>query len=109
MDLKAVQRTAAGRDGGAAVDSTGIVLELQRSLDYYERHFDQPPITRIAVSPCGQRASALVQDLNHDTGFEVATLDLNSILECVAPIAPETQAACLMAVGAAMREERRSL
>lgn len=109
MDLKAIQRTTADRDGGAAVDSTGIVLELQRSLDYYERHFDQPPITRIAVSPCGPQAAALTQDLNRDTGFEVTALDLNSVLQCAAPIAPETQAACLMAVGAAMREEHRSL
>jgi len=109
MDLQAIQRTAAAKDSGAVVDSTGIVLELQRSLDYYERHFDQPPITRIAVSNCGAHALALMQDLNRDTGFEVTALDLNSVLQCAVPIAPETQAACLMAVGAAMREEHRSL
>ena len=109
MDLQAIQRTAAGRDGGVTVDSTGIVLELQRSLDYYERHFDQPPITRIAVTHCGPQALALTRDLKRDTGFEVTALDLNSVLQCAVPIAPDTQAACLMAVGAAMRVEHRSL
>jgi MSHA biogenesis protein MshI len=109
MDMKATQRAAAGRDGGAPLDSTGIVLELQRSLDYYERHFDQPPITRIAISLAGPRTAVLAADLNRDTGFEVTVLDLNVLLRCAAPVGPETQAACLMAVGAAMREERRSL
>jgi len=91
------------------LDSDGIVLELQRSLDYYERHFDQPPILRIAISPGGPRAQALAAALNRDTGFEVAELDLNSLLSCAAPVAPDTQAACLLAVGAALREERRTL
>ena len=96
-------------DGAAQLDSDGIVLELQRSLDYYERHFDQPPIMRIAISPFGDRAQALAEALNRDTGFEVAALDLNSLIGSGAPIEPGTQSACLMAVGAAIREERRSL
>jgi MSHA biogenesis protein MshI len=85
------------------------VLELQRSLDYYERHFDQPPITRIAVSPAGARADELARELGSETGFEVASLDLNVLLRCAMPIEPAAQAACLLAVGAALREEHRSL
>ena len=37
------------------------------------------------------------------------TLDLNALLRCATPIEPESQAACLLAVGAALREEHRSL
>src|ERR1700683_2405886 len=78
-------RRAPGREshpGGtpgrpAAPDIESVVLELQRSLDYYERHFDQPPITRIAVSPSGKRASLLAADLGGETGFQVETLDLS--------------------------------
>lgn len=95
--------------GANQLDSGGIVLELQRSLDYYERHFDQPPITRIAISPGGARAQALAEELNRDTGFIVTELDLNSLLRCATPVGLEAQGACLLAVGAAMREERRSL
>jgi len=91
----------------AARNAGGIVLELQRSLDYYERHFDQPPITRIAISPTGPRAQALAEDLKRETGFEVSALDLNSVLQCAAPIDAATQSACILAVGAALREERR--
>ena len=94
---------------GERIDVGAVVLELQRSLDYYERHFDQPPITRIALSPAGTRTADLAQELQRDTGFEVMTLDLNTLLSCSAPIEPESQTACLLAVGAALREEHRSL
>ena len=92
----------------AARNAGGIVLELQRSLDYYERHFDQPPITRIAISPAGPRAEALAAELKRETGFEVSPLDLNEVLQCAGPIDAATQSACLLAVGAALREERHA-
>jgi MSHA biogenesis protein MshI len=109
MNLQTAPLAAAPGAAGARVDAASVVLELQRSLDYYERHFDQPPITRIAVSPAGARANELAQDLGNETGFEVASLDLNALLSCATPIEPAAQAACLLAVGAALREEHRSL
>jgi MSHA biogenesis protein MshI len=116
MDLaRAAGAERAGPAGARAereesgIDAGAVVLELQRSLDYYERHFDQPPITRIALSPAGRRATDLAQELGRETGFEVMTLDLNTLLPCTTPIGPESQAACLLAVGAALREEHRSL
>jgi MSHA biogenesis protein MshI len=109
MDLKATLRPAAGDDPDSRLDVASVVLELQRSLDYYERHFDQPPITRIAVSPNSVRAGLLAVDLGKETGFEVTTLDLRALLQ--SEIASDTviDATCLMAVGAALREEHRSL
>jgi len=101
--------TAGDADDAAQLDSDAIVLELQRSLDYYERHFDQPPISRIAISPISDRARALAAALNRDTGFDVSALDLNDLLGLQTPVEPSVQSACLMAVGAAIREERRTL
>jgi MSHA biogenesis protein MshI len=108
MHFKATQRVGA-TDENVQQDTAAIVLELQRSLDYYESHFDQPPITKIAVSPSGSSTDDLVVALKRDTGFEVGALDLNSMLTYAIPVAPEIQSACLMASGAAMREEHRSL
>jgi len=86
-----------------------VLLELQRSLDYYERHFDQPPITRVSIAPFGERASELAADLGRESSFDVSVLDLNQALPCAKPVAPADQAAALMAVGAALRREHRSL
>jgi MSHA biogenesis protein MshI len=109
MDLQPGPAAAAQGVAGARVDAASVVLELQRSLDYYERHFDQPPIMRIAVSPAGARANELALGLGRETGLEVASLDLNVLLACATPIEPAAQTACLLAVGAALREEHRSL
>ncbi len=107
-----LQMSAPGGDRGAAdghLSSESVVLELQRSMDYYERHFDQPPITRIAIAPIGDRAAALAAELGRESGFEVTTLDLNSLMQCATPLSLQTQADCLLAVGAALRQEHRSL
>ena len=109
MDLQPILGIAAGNDPDAKLDAGSIVLELQRSLDYYERHFDQPPITRIVVSPGGKRASLLAADLGSETGFEVDTLDLASLLPCEMSVEAAMDPGCLLAVGAALREAHRSL
>lgn len=115
LDLSAGSDPSAGGTRSPAdgprgrLNAAGVVLELQRSLDYYERHFDQPPITRIAVSPAGARADELARELGRETGFEVATLDLNTLVSCRTPLDASAQASCLLAVGAALREEHRSL
>jgi len=109
MDLQATLRIAPGSTVNERLDAASVMLELQRSLDYYERHFDQPPITRIAVSPPGPRADDLAADLTRDTGLEATVLDLGSVLSCPQPVSAATQAACLVAVGAALREEHRTL
>jgi MSHA biogenesis protein MshI len=110
MDLQATLHIGAGHDSATArVDSASVVLELQRSLDYYERHFDQPPITHLVVAPGGPRSETLAADLARETGFDVLALDLNSALACATPVPMDVQTRCLLAVGAALREERRTL
>jgi len=111
MDLQATLRynLNAGAPAEGRIDPTGVVLELQRSLDYYERHFDQPPITRVAIAPPGARSDTLASDLHGETGLEVEALDVNRLLNCAQPVDAATQATCLLAIGAALREEHRSL
>jgi MSHA biogenesis protein MshI len=109
MNLRANLDAQARTEGGASFDADSVVLELQRSLDYYERQFDQPPITRLVVAPIGARGEALAAALARESGFEVSMLDLNTLLKCTGPVPADVQAACLHAVGAALREERRTL
>lgn len=106
MDLQAALRLD-GIDG--APDASAVALQLQRSLDYYESHYDQPPIAEIAVLPVGPRSAVLAEGLAAETGLRVAVYDLAERLACEEPPAPELQAEGLFAVGAALRDEKRTL
>jgi MSHA biogenesis protein MshI len=97
------------QDGSTTIDASSVALELQRSLDYYERHFDQAPITNVCIAPVGPRSRTLVEGLVRETGLAVTELDLNSVLSCSTTLETQVQQECLLAVGAALRVERRSL
>jgi MSHA biogenesis protein MshI len=92
-----------------SIDAAAVALQLQRSLDYYESHYDQPPIAEVAVAPSGPRAAALADGLARETGLKVSAYDLAERFECPTPPPAELQATALFAVGAALRDERRTL
>jgi MSHA biogenesis protein MshI len=94
---------------GPPLDAANFALELQRSLDYYESHFDQTPIVDLVIAPAGERAAQLAESLRAETGVRVSLLDLSAVtqgsVEVGAAIAPE----CLLALGAALRHDSASL
>lgn len=103
MSLQVLGRPGARQPGESAIDCASVALELQRSLDYYERQFDQPPITHISVAPAGPRTRALVVALAKETGLAVAEFDLGRLMQCSSPVDRKIQSSCLLAVGAALR------
>ena len=86
-----------------------IILEIQRSLDYYESHYTQPPITHLVITPLEKDLSAVVDYLTANLGITVRQLDLNQTLLCDPPLSKTLQARCLLSIGAALRSELRSL
>ncbi len=80
-----------------------IALEVQRSLDYFESHYDQRPITDIVLGPGTPAPFAGL--LNEQLGVPVESLDLNDIIDPADPIALDQQAALMVALGAALRTE----
>lgn len=86
-----------------------IVLEIQRSVDYYDRHFGQPSLAGVVVAPCGPGVSGLESRLKRQLGLPVRRLDLNQMLDLAKPLDETTQAHCLMAIGAALRYEETAL
>lgn len=86
-----------------------IVLEIQRSLDYFESHFGLPPISGLVVAPLAQPVPGLAGYLGGNLGLPVRTLDLNTVLDCEQTLSDELQARCLPAIGAALRVEERAL
>lgn len=86
-----------------------IVLEIQRSVDYFESHFGLPPISGLVIAPLAQPVPGLAGYLGGNLGLPVRMLDLNTVLDCEQTLSDELQAYCLSAIGAALRVEERTL
>lgn len=86
-----------------------LVLELQRSLDYYDRYFVQPPISGIVFAPARTDLSGLSGYVTSNLGIASRILDLNELMKSDIQIKPEDQADCLLAIAAAMRTEKKTL
>ena len=86
-----------------------LALELQRSMDYYDRHFQQAPINTIVLCPLPQPARPLAKQLEQQTGISVQILALQDIVATSEPDLEEHAAECLLAIGAALRSEPTEL
>ena len=86
-----------------------IVLEVQRSLDYYDSHFRQAPITTLALAPMPREVPGLVGYLKANLSANVIAMDLTKLMECEVDLKPELQSACLTVLGAALRQEEKTL
>lgn len=86
-----------------------IVLEVQRSLDYYESHFGLPPVSGLVIAPTEQAVPGMLGYLSHSLGLPVRLLDLNTVLDSEQTIDDVLQARCFAAIGAALRVEERAL
>jgi MSHA biogenesis protein MshI len=86
------------------LDAIGV--EIQRSLDYYESHFGQPPVAGVVLAPLGLEIAGLAEYLGRQLGVRARMLDLNSVIDSAEPIAVPLQPHCLLALGAALRTVR---
>ena len=86
-----------------------IVLEVQRSLDYYESHFSQPPITSLVIAPMGKEVAGILPHLSANLGIAVSMFDINTVMDTNDEISNDLQAKCLLAIGAGLRHEQKVL
>jgi MSHA biogenesis protein MshI len=91
---------------GLVYDIHALALELQRSLDYYESHYDQPPIADLVVAAGDNRADELAVALNKETGLSAEAFDPQNIFEVADAIEPDCHWPSLIAMGAALRADR---
>ncbi|MBI3545386.1 MAG: pilus assembly protein PilM, partial [Gammaproteobacteria bacterium] len=68
-----------------------IVLEIQRSLDYYDSHFRQASINHLALAPMAKEIAGLEDYLKANLNATVLKMDLEKLLECDVQIAPALQ------------------
>lgn len=79
-----------------------LALEIQRSLDYYERKFAMPPVSGLVVSPMAMDMDGLFNYLNSNLGATSRVLDVSALLHNEHPVDDTTQSRCLPAIGTAL-------
>lgn len=84
-----------------------IGLELQRSLDNFERQYSAISISRLVLMPCAA-APGLAEYLRDYVYIPVVTADLTAVIDCdrVPELRdPLLQSARMLVIGAALRDE----
>ncbi len=85
-------------------DVDAIALELQRSTDYFESHYEQSPISHLIIAPHNGHADMLAAELVNQTAMRIQTIDLSRALTVV-PEVNQASRSTILAIGAAMRDD----
>lgn len=85
------------------VDAAQLALELQRSLDYYESHYDQSPIGDLIVAPANDQARALADELKRETSLRISVFEPRDLFGVSRSGDVVADWPTLMALGAALR------
>ncbi|HEY8606817.1 MAG TPA: agglutinin biogenesis protein MshI [Noviherbaspirillum sp.] len=92
--------------------SDRITLELQRSLDHFDRQYHFITLSRLVLAPLVSGQSALQEYLGANLQLPVESLQLDTILDLAAAPALKSSAEQqrhLLAIGAALRTEEKAL
>mgnify|MGYP000276434646 CR=1 FL=1 len=85
-----------------------LLLEVQRSFDYFESALSQPPLGALYLYPAGPTVDALNEHFTDNlANVAMRTFALGDLVQLDAE-PPEAGAQLLHAVGAALREEHKS-
>jgi MSHA biogenesis protein MshI len=88
------------------LDPQMLSLELQRSLDYYESHFDETAITELYIAPASVRANLLAAELGAATGLRISMYNIHDLVDVsFSAEIPEGWLPCLT-IGAALRARK---
>lgn len=86
-----------------------IVLEVQRSLDYFESHFREAPVRNLVLAPLAEPVPGLIEHLRANLGANTDTLDLARLMDSDVELTSDLQARCFLTIGAALRQEVKAL
>ena len=97
------------RSGNPLEYSNRLALEIQRSLDYYEQHFQQAAIQNVAIIPPPTNLDGFDTALQQALGLTIRTLSLDDVVNSDLEQEQSSAAICMLAVGCALRTESRVL
>lgn len=81
-----------------------IVLEVQRSLDYYVSHLRQAPIDRLMLAPLPAGFPGLESYFSDRLGIPVSLVNLQELAQWPGDLPPDMAPRCLSTFGAALRQ-----
>lgn len=94
---------------GGSEELESLLLEIQRSADYYQHELKQRPVVRLLLTPLEEELPELCSVLSGNLRIEAEWLDLADLIEIAEPIDPMARARGLMAIGAALRRDDSSV
>lgn len=83
-----------------------LVLEIQRSLDYYESQLGKGVVRKLMLAPTPFDPETIETTLKNNLRVELRRLDINELLDAQELISPRQQAFCLHALGGCLRQEQ---
>ena len=86
-----------------------VVLEVQRSLDYFESHFREVPIRSVALAPLPYDIPGFAEYLSANLNTQIIHVDLARLMDCDTELPLNLQAGCFNTIGAALRLEVKVL
>ncbi len=87
------------------IPAESLVLELQRSLDYYERQMGQVPPATVLLAGENLAADKITDTMRAGLSAQVRILELERYLDCENPVDDTVLQACTVAIGGALRRE----
>ena len=83
-----------------------LTIEIQRSLDFYERHFSQTAIAGIVLTPVPGLTAEVCQYLQAQLGVPTRWLDMATEAAVDGEMDSEVLLHCTPVIGASLREDR---
>ncbi|HET8706365.1 MAG TPA: MSHA biogenesis protein MshI [Pseudomonadales bacterium] len=82
-----------------------LVLEIQRSLDYYESQLGKGVVRKLVLAPTPFDLDVIETTLKSNLRVDLTRCDINQLLDTQEIISPRQQAFCLHALGGCLRQE----
>lgn len=86
-----------------------ISAEVERSIAYCDSRFGYMPQPRLWLSPMPDAARQALQGIASQLNLRIRSIDVNELIDTATPLTPAQQQHSLLALGAALRRETRTL
>jgi MSHA biogenesis protein MshI len=89
--------------GGLPPAHEQSLLEIQRSLDYFDSHFGQAHVSRLMVLPDDSLLQSFIDMLSSNSSLRVEPFRVDSVLDLSDSVDPRSVGPAVLAIGASLR------